>query len=39
MKATSEAAFETAIEHHLLQHGYVGIDRDGYDRERAAWPS
>jgi type I restriction enzyme R subunit len=38
MKATSEAAFETSIEHHLLQHGYVGVDRDGYDRERAIFP-
>jgi type I restriction enzyme R subunit len=35
----SEAAFETAIEHHLLGHGYVAISRDGFDRERAIFPS
>lgn len=35
----SEAAFETAIEHHLLGHGYVAISRDGFDRERALFPS
>jgi type I restriction enzyme R subunit len=35
----SEAAFETVIEHHLLGHGYVAISRDGFDRERAIFPS
>jgi type I restriction enzyme R subunit len=35
----SEAAFETVIEHHLLGNGYVTIDRDGFDRERAIFPS
>ena len=35
----SEAAFETVIEHHLLGHGYVAILRDGFDRERAIFPS
>lgn len=35
----SEAAFETVIEHHLLRHGYVAISRDGFDRERAIFPS
>ena len=35
----TEFAFETVIEHHLLQHGYVGIDRDGYNRERAIFPA
>lgn len=35
----SEAAFETVIEHHLLGHGYVAIARDGFDRERAIFPS
>ncbi len=31
----SEAAFETVIEAHLLQNGYVSVDRVGFDRERA----
>ena len=31
----SEAAFETVIESHLLQHGYVPIAREGFDRNRA----
>ena len=35
----SEAAFETVIEHHLLGHGYVAVPRDGFDRERAIFPS
>lgn len=35
----SEAAFETVIEHHLLGHGYVAVARDGFDRERAIFPS
>jgi type I restriction enzyme R subunit len=35
----AEAAFETVIEHHLLQHGYVAIDRNGFDRERAIYPA
>jgi type I restriction enzyme R subunit len=35
----SEAAFETGIEHHLLGHGYVAVSRDGFDRERAIFPS
>ena len=35
----SEAAFESVIEHHLLGHGYVAIPRDGFDRERAIFPS
>ncbi|HLK99757.1 MAG TPA: hypothetical protein VK539_04195 [Myxococcaceae bacterium] len=35
----SEAAFETVIEQHLLTHGYVAILRDGFDRERAIFPS
>ena len=34
----SEAAFETVIEAHLLQNGYVGISREGFDRERAIFP-
>ena len=35
----SEAAFETVIEHHLLGNGYVAVSRDGFDRERAIFPS
>ena len=31
----SEAAFETVIEAHLLANGYVTMNRDGFDRERA----
>ena len=34
----SEAAFETVIEAHLLQNGYVSIMREGFDRERAIFP-
>jgi len=35
----SEAAFETAIEQHLLGHGYVAVSREGFDRGRALFPS
>ena len=35
MKNTSEAAFETVIEAHLLANGYVSVAGDGFDRERA----
>jgi type I restriction enzyme R subunit len=38
MKRTSEAAFETVIETHLLAHGYISVDRVGFDRERAIFP-
>jgi type I restriction enzyme, R subunit len=34
----SETAFETVIETHLLAHGYVRLDREGLDRERAIFP-
>ena len=34
----SEAAFETVIEAHLLANGYVAVNRDGFDRERAVFP-
>ena len=34
----SEAAFETVIEAHLLQNGYVSVAREGFDRERAIFP-
>ena len=32
MKPTSEAAFETVIEAHLLANGYVPVPGDGFDR-------
>lgn len=38
MNRTSEAAFETVIELHLLASGYVPIAREGFDRERAIFP-
>ena len=34
----SEAAFETVIEAHLLQNGYVPIVREDFDRDRAIFP-
>ena len=34
----SKAAFETVIETHLLANGYVTVNRDGFDRERAIFP-
>ena len=34
----SETAFETVLEAHLLTKGYVHVDRDGFDRERAIFP-
>lgn len=39
MPRHSEIAFETVIEQHLLGHGYVAVSRDGFDRERAIFPS
>jgi type I restriction enzyme R subunit len=39
VKRHSENAFETVIEQHLLSHGYVSVSRDGFDRERAIFPS
>ena len=38
MKRTSEAAFETVIETHLLAKGYIPVPRDGFDRKRAVFP-
>lgn len=38
-KRHSETAFETVIEAHLLGNGYIAVDRDGFDRERAIFPS
>jgi type I restriction enzyme R subunit len=34
----SEGAFETVIEFQLLQNGYVRVDRNSFDRERAVFP-
>jgi hypothetical protein len=34
----SEAAFETVIAAQLLANGYVALNRDGFDRERAIFP-
>ena len=34
----SEAAFETVIETYLLANGYVTVNRDSFDRERAIFP-
>ena len=38
MSRTHEVAFESVIELHLLASGYVPVDRDGFDRERAIFP-
>jgi type I restriction enzyme, R subunit len=38
MSRINEAAFETVIESHLLINGYVSVDRNGFDRERAIFP-
>ena len=37
-KRHSEAAFEAVIETHLLNHGYVTVLAEGFDRERAIFP-
>jgi len=37
-KRHSEAAFETVMEAQLLTNGYVSVDRDSFDRERAIFP-
>lgn len=34
----TEAAFETVLEADLVGHGYVRVDRDGFDPERAVFP-
>ena len=35
---TSEAAFETVIESHLLANGCVAVDKASFERERAIFP-
>ena len=37
-RPTSEAAFETVIEAHLLANGYLPVAGQGFDRERAIFP-
>ncbi|MEP7218873.1 MAG: type I restriction endonuclease, partial [Bacteroidota bacterium] len=34
----TEATFETIIESHLLDNGYIPVDRKGYDVKRAIFP-
>ena len=38
MIQTAESAFETVIEAHLLQNGYIPVAREGFDRDRAIFP-
>ncbi len=38
MPRHSEAAFETVIEAHLLQRGYLPVPREDFDRDRAIFP-
>ena len=38
VKPTHEAAFETAIQAHLLDNGYVPITSESFDRHRAIFP-
>jgi type I restriction enzyme, R subunit len=35
----SEAVFETVIEAHVLANGYVAVDRNSFDRQRAIFPA
>jgi type I restriction enzyme, R subunit len=38
MKQTNEKAFESVIEAHLLANGYLTLEGEGFDRERALFP-
>ena len=38
MSQTTETAFETVIETHLLANGYVSVAAGGFDRDRAIFP-
>ncbi len=38
MPETSEAAFESVIESHLLANDYVAVSRDGFDPKRGIFP-
>ena len=39
MKPTDEAAFETVIESHLLDHGHLPVPTTEFERERAIFPA
>lgn len=39
MKMTGEAAFESIIETHLLENGYVSVEGERFDRDRTFFPS
>ncbi|MBF0628743.1 MAG: type I restriction endonuclease subunit R [Magnetococcales bacterium] len=39
MKRTCEAAFESVIEAHLLENGYISQASDGFDQERELFPA
>ena len=38
MTRTHETAFETVIETHLLENGYVPVTGEGFDRDRGIFP-
>lgn len=38
MKGTGEAAFETVIEARRLNHSYMSVSGEGFDRKRAILP-
>ncbi len=38
LRRDTEQAFETVIEAHLLDNGYISVDPDTFDRERAVFP-
>jgi len=38
MPETTEKSFESVIESHLLDNGYVRVDKAGFDAERAVFP-
>jgi type I restriction enzyme R subunit len=35
MTQTNETALQTVVEPHLLAHGYIAVDRTGFDHQRA----
>ena len=39
MSYTCEIDFESVVEDHLQANGYVTVPHDGFDRERAIFPS
>jgi type I restriction enzyme, R subunit len=38
-RARTEIAFESMIESQFLTNGYVAVDRDGFDADRALFPA